>query len=346
MSINLKKYFFPLSENPGTVNGTILITGASGLVGSHLIKTLVQQGKYVRALYHSSIPQFDYANKVEWVHGDILDVPSIEDAMSGVKQVYHCAAIVSFNPKQKELLHKTNIDGTANIVNVCLDNNVEKLVYASSVSALGRIRQSERVSEKMQWSEETNNSEYGKTKYFAEMEVWRAVGEGLKAVIVNPTIILGSADWNKGSSAIFKNVYNQFPWYTDGVTGFVDVEDVAKAMIMLMESDISTERFIISAENISYGELFTLIAKTFGKNPPHKKVTPLMAEVIWRAEAFRSSFNGRQPLVTKETAKTAQAKVRFDNSKLLKFLPQFQYTPLKQTITRICNEYKKMYNLS
>lgn len=324
----------------------ILITGATGLVGSHLIKALVKQGKTVRALYHSAIRQFDDADKVEWIQGDILDMSSLEEAMVGVKQVYHCAAIVSFNPKQKELLHKTNVEGTANVVNVCLDNNVEKLVYVSSVSALGRIRHNELISEKMQWSEETNNSEYGKAKYFAEMEVWRAVGEGLNAAIVNPTIILGNADWSKGSSAIFKNVYNQFPWYTEGVTGFVDVEDVVKAMILLMESDISTERFIISAENMSYAQLFTLIAKKFGKNPPHKKVTPLMAELVWRAEALKSSFNGGQPLVTKETARTAQAKVRFDNSKLLKFFPQFQYTPLEQTITRICNEYKKMYNLT
>lgn len=344
MIINLKKYFSSLSEHSSV--SKVFVTGASGLVGSHLIKALVRQGKTVRALYRSSVPQFDNADNVEWVQGDILDMPSLEEAMIGVKQVYHCAAIVSFNPKQKELLRKTNVEGTANVVNICLDNNVEKLVYVSSVSALGRIRMNEMISEKMQWSEETNNSEYGKAKYFAEMEVWRAVGEGLNAVIVNPTIILGSADWSKGSSAIFKNVYNQFPWYTEGVTGFVDVEDVVKAMIMLMESEINTERFIISAENMSYVQLFTLIAKKFGKNPPHKKVTPLMAELVWRAQALKSSFNGGQPLVTKETARTAQAKVRFDNSKLLKFIPQFQYTSLEQTITRICNEYKKMYNLT
>jgi nucleoside-diphosphate-sugar epimerase len=346
MILNTKKYFSPSSKYSGNVNESILVTGASGLVGSHLVKALVQQGKSVRALYRSSIPQIEYADKVEWVQGDILDAPLLEEAMNGVNRVYHCAAIVSFNPKQKQLLYQTNIEGTANVVNTCLTGNVEKLVYVSSVSALGRLRQNEPISEKMRWSEETNNSEYGKTKYFAEMEVWRAVGEGLNAVIVNPTIVLGSADWNKGSSAIFKNAYNQFPWYTEGITGFVDVEDVVKAMILLMESNIVAERFIISGDNMSYMQLFTLIAKAFGKKPPHKKVTPLMAEIIWRAEAFRTSFNGAQPFVTKETARTAQAKVRFDNSKLLKFFPRFQYTPLQETVARISKEYKKIYNLT
>jgi nucleoside-diphosphate-sugar epimerase len=323
----------------------VLVTGASGLVGSHLVQALIQRGTNLKALYRSTISQYN-VDKVEWIQGDILDICSLEDAMDNVKQVYHCAAIVTFNPKQRRLLHVTNIEGTANIVNACLNKGVEKLLYVSSVSALGRIRQNELVSEKMQWSEETNNSEYGRTKFFAEMEVWRGIGEGLNAVIVNPTIILGAADWNKSSSAIFKNMYNEFPWYASGVTGFVDVQDVVKAMMLLMESNISNERFIISAANLSYGELFTNIAKAFNKKTPYKKVTPFIAELVWRAEALRSSFNGHQPLVTKETARTARAKVYFDNSKLLQFLPQFQYTPMQESIMRICNEYKTMHNLS
>ena len=186
----------------------ILVTGATGLVGSHLIKTLTACKKNVRALYRTSIPQFENADKVEWMRGDILDIYSLQDAMQDVNKVYHCAAIVSYDPKQKKLLHTTNIEGTANVVNACIETNVEKLLYVSSVSAIGRMRQKEMISEQMQWSEETNNSEYGRTKYYAEMEVWRGIGEGLNAVIVNPTIILGALDWNKTSSAIFKNVYN------------------------------------------------------------------------------------------------------------------------------------------
>lgn len=328
------------------IHNKILVTGATGLVGSHLIKALLQQHKCVRAIYRSQIPPLQDADKVEWVKGDILDVSFLQESMENIGYVYHCAAIVSFNPKEKALLHKTNIEGTANVVNVCIDNGVEKLVHVSSVSSLGRIRQGETISEKMQWSEETNNSEYGRTKHLSEIEVWRAAGEGLNTVIVNPTIILGNADWNNGSSAIFKNVYNEFPWYTTGTTGFVDAEDVARAMILLMESDIISERFIVSSANMSYGELFSLIAKSFDKKPPYKKVTPLIAELVWRMEALKSSFNGAKPLVTKETARTAQAQVYFDNTKLLDHLPQFQYTPIEETITRICAEYKKRYNLN
>lgn len=323
----------------------ILVTGASGLLGSHLVRELVNQNKKVKALYRSSIPVFENADKVEWVKGDILDVISLEEALAGVDCVYHCAAIVSFNPKEKQQLHQTNIEGTANVVNACLSAGVQKLLHVSSVSALGRIRQNEPITEKMKWTPETSNSEYGKSKYLAEMEVWRGVGEGLNAVIVNPTIILGVADWNNSSSALFKSTYKEFPWYTDGVTGFVDVEDVVSAMVMLMNSEISGERFIVSGENTTYQNLFNLIANAFGKKQPHKKVTPFIAAVVWRLEKVKAFFTGKKPLVTKETAKTAQAKVYFDNSKLLKFLPSFKYTALEDSVTRICAGFKKMYNL-
>jgi dihydroflavonol-4-reductase len=324
----------------------ILITGAGGLVGSHLAQALVQKGEAVKALYRSTIPQFELSDKIEWCRGDILDISSLQDAMNDIKHVYHCAAVVSFAPKQKKLLYKTNVEGTANVVNISLDCEVEKLLYVSSVSAIGRLKRKEPITEKMQWSEEYNSSEYGRTKYYAEMEVWRSVGEGLSAVIVNPTIILGAADWSKGSSAIFRNVYNEFPWYTEGVTGFVDVEDVVKAMIMLMENGITAQRFILNAINMSYGELFSIIAKTFGKKPPYKKVNRFIAEFVWRAEALKSKLNNTIPLITKETALTAQAKAYFDNSKLLKFLPQFQYASIQCSIERICSQYKEMYHLT
>jgi len=189
----------------------IFVTGASGLVGSHLVRALLQQQRKVKALYRNNIPTFDGAESVQWIKGNILDIISLEEAMYNVQQVYHCAAMVSFNPKERKEMNKTNIEGTANVVNECLNAGVEKLLHVSSVSALGRIRQNEIISEKMKWTPETSNSEYGKSKFLAEMEVWRGVGEGLNAVIVNPTIILGAADWNNSSTAIFKNVYKEFP---------------------------------------------------------------------------------------------------------------------------------------
>lgn len=321
----------------------ILITGSTGLVGSHLIQALIAKNEPVKALYRGSIP-FEHA-LIEWIRADILDIVTLEEAMQGIEQVYHCAAIVSFNPRERKALHKTNIEGTANIVNACLNTGVKKLLFVSSVAALGRIREDKPINETMNWTEETSNSEYGKSKFLAEMEVWRGIGEGLNAVIVNPTIILGSGNWNKGSASVFKSAYNEFPWYTEGTTGFVDVHDVVKAMITLMNSSINAERFILSAETSTYRNLFTLIANAFGKKPPTRSVTPLIAAIVWRLETFKAMFTGKQPLLTKETAKTAQAKVSFDNSKLLKHLPDFKYTPLTTSIKRICAELKTMYKL-
>lgn len=324
----------------------ILVTGASGLVGSHLITQLLHNGKKVRAIYRSDIPNFLGADKVEWVRGDILDVMALEESMIGVEQVYHCAAVVSFNPKKRGMMYHTNVEGTANVVNACLDAKIQKLLFVSSVAALGRIRENTPINETMNWSEETSNSEYGKTKYFAEMEVWRGISEGLHAVIVNPVIILGAGNWDAGSSGIFKSAYDEFPWYTEGSSGFVDVLDVINAMILLMESKVVSERVILCGENISYREIFTQIAKGFGKKPPHKKVTPVLVAFVWRIEAFKAFFNSKDPLLTKETALTAAAKVNFDNSKLKKLFPEYIYTPISDSIIRICGELKKMHNLT
>ncbi len=321
----------------------IFVTGATGLLGSHLLQALLRQGQSVKALYRSRIPQFENVEKVEWIQGDILDVPLLTEALQDVQQVYHCAAIVSFQPKQKEELYKTNAEGTANVVNVCLETGVQKLLYVSSVAALGRPENKE-IDETSHWSAH-NSSEYGKSKHLAEMEVWRGSGEGLEAVIVNPSIILGAGDWNEGSSKIFQTVYNEFPWYTDGVTGFVDVLDVVNAMILLMNSNITAERFILNADNVRYKDLFDSIAENFGKNKPHRKVMPTLASLIWRSEVLRSLFSGSRPLLTKETARAAQTKIFYNNTKLLRALPHFQYRPLQQSIFRICNEYKKKLSL-
>ncbi len=322
----------------------ILVTGSAGLLGTELITQLLSQGKEVRAIYNKThLPGF-HLSGLGQIQCDILDVVGLEEAMRGIEEVYHCAAIVTFNPKRKAGMFKINIEGTANIVNAALDAGVKKMVYVSSVAALGRIREDEMVNETMNWTEETSNSSYGQSKYLAEMQVWRGIGEGLNAVMVNPVIILGPGDWNNGSSKIFKTVYDEFPWYADGTTGFVDVRDVAKAMIQLMDSDITAERFIISAENRSYRDLFNLIAKAFGKKEPYKKVTPLLSKMVWRLEALKSFFTGTDPLITKETAKTAMAKVNFDNGKLKRYLPGFTYRKIEDTILEICSVLQQKIN--
>lgn len=318
----------------------VFVTGGTGLLGSYLLRELVARGKKVSALYRKDIPQTTYSNQVQWIQGDIHDVVLLEEAMQSAKEVYHCAAMVSFHPKNKYQLLKVNAEGTANMVNAALKAGVQKLVHVSSVSALGRKRDGMEVTEETRWEEESNNSGYGRSKYFAEVEVWRGISEGLNAVIINPTLILGAGNWEEGSSALFKKAWNEFPWYTEGISGFVDADDVAKAMIMLMESDISNERFIISAENRPFREVFTAMATAFDKRPPHKKASPYMAGLLWRIEKVRGLFTGKEPLLTREAADTARRKVYFNSSKLLKALPGFFYKPLQQTIEECCDEYR------
>ena len=322
----------------------VLVTGASGLLGEELINQLLNNGQEVIALVHNNPIQIKHP-LLQVIQGNIFDILLLDDLVCQVQQVYHCAGIVSFSAKEKEQMIKVNIEGTANVVNACLTNNEIKLVHVSSVSALGRIREGEKINEKMNWTEETSNSFYGHTKYLGEMEVWRGIAEGLNAVVVNPTIILGGNRWDSGSMAIFKTAYEEFKYYTEGVSGFVDVHDVAEAMILLMNSSISGERFILSGENKAYRDIFSLIATSFNKRPPNKKVTPALAEFVWRLEAVKSSIFGTKHLLTKETARTAQAKVYFDTQKILNALPAFSFTPLDQTIRKACANISENYHL-
>lgn len=320
----------------------IFVTGGTGLLGSYLLRELVARDKKVMALYRNAIPQTSYTNRIQWIKGDIHDVVLLEDSMRQANEVYHCAGMVSFNPRKKYELLRVNAQGTANVVNAALATGIRKLVHVSSVAALGRKRDGMQVTEATRWEEETNNSNYGRSKYFAELEVWRGISEGLNAVIVNPTLILGAGNWETGSSAIFKKAWSAFPWYTEGVSGFVDAADVCKAMIMLMESDIVNERFIVSAENWPFRTVFTKMAEAFGKPAPHKKAPPFVTGLLWRIEKIRGLLTGSEPLLTRETVDTAGRKVYFDSTKLLNALPAFSYTPLQQTIATCCREYLAM----
>lgn len=320
----------------------VFVTGGTGLVGGYLLRQLLKEGKKVKALYRERFPSLlsqEEIRSIEWVKGGLFDIPLLYETCAACDEVYHCAGLVSFNPRKKDELVHVNMEGTANVVNACIEGKVRKLVHVSSVSALGRKRDGMTVNEDSKWSEESNLSNYGRSKYLAELEVWRGISEGLNAVIVNPVIILGVGDWNDSSAATFKNAYKEFPWYTEGISGFVDAGDVAMAMVRLMESDISGEKFILSAENLPYREIFNKMAASFGKKPPNRKVSKTMAGIVWRLEKLKSMFSGQDPLLTKETAETAQMKVYFDSSKLLNALPSFSYKPISQSIEEACREY-------
>lgn len=315
----------------------ILVTGASGFIGRHLVNHLSQQGLQVRALYNSHEPEEELKKMpgVVWQKCDLLDVFAVEEVMEGVDEIYHCAAVVSFMRKDRERLLHFNVESTANIVNQALEQDVRKMVYLSSVAALGRNELTKEITEEEQWEESKYNSVYALSKHLAEMEVWRAMGEGLNAVIVNPGIVLGEGNWNYGSARLMKLVYNEFPFYTAGINSWVDVQDVVKAMYGLMKSDVEAERFILSEGNHAYREVFGQMAKALGKRPPYIKANRLMTGLVWRWNRLRNVIFGSTVTVTKETARTSQKKVFYNNTKLQQYLPGFSYTPQHQTIERM-----------
>jgi dihydroflavonol-4-reductase len=321
----------------------ILVTGGSGFIGAYIIKELVEKGYAVRAIRHSSnAPFFIPAHineKVEWVPGDVLDVVSLHEAMDGVDAVIHSAAKVSFNDNDRSSLYKINIDGTANVVNIALENNVKRFVHVSSVAAIGRTLTGETINEEKKWQSGKMHTTYAISKYQAELHVWRGAAEGLNMVIINPSTVLGYGDWNMSSCAIFKSVYKEFPWYTKGINGFVAVADVAKAAVLLMESKESHDRFIVNGDNWTFQQLFNTIADGFGKKHPHREATPFVGKLAWRIEKLKSMMSGKKPLLTRESARVAQSVTYFDNSKILKALPGFSFTPLEKAIQKNCEQY-------
>jgi nucleoside-diphosphate-sugar epimerase len=322
----------------------VLVTGGTGFLGSYIIRALVKKGYKVRAIRRSTskLPFFIPASvleQVEWVEGDVLDVLSLEEAMEDVDYVIHSAAIVSFVRSERKMMYKVNVEGTANVVNMALEKNIKKLVHVSSIAALGRTTDGSHVNEEKKWQDNKSNTHYAKSKYRGELEVWRGISEGLNAVIANPSTILGYGDWNNSSCAIFKKVHDEFRWYSTGINGFVDVEDTAKAIIQLMESDISEQRFIINAENLPFKKLLETIADSFGKKRPSKKITPFLVGLAWRLEAIRSLATGKKPVLTEESTRVAESKTFFENDKLLKALPGFSFIPLEESIQNACEKY-------
>jgi nucleoside-diphosphate-sugar epimerase len=320
------------------------VTGGTGFLGAYIIRDLVEKGFSVRAIRRANkqLPFFispSVLNKVEWLEGDILDVVSLEESMAGMDAVIHAAAKVSFHASDRSEMFRTNIEGTANVVNLALEAGIRKVVYVSSVAALGRTKNGDTVTEAKKWEENKMNTNYALSKYHAEMEVWRGMGEGLNVTVVNPSTIIGYGDWNTSSCAIFKNVYQEFPWYTTGVNGFVDVEDVSKAVVLLLGVESSGDRFILSGDNWSFRQLFNEIAQGFNKKLPHRLATPVLGEIAWRFEKLRSLVTGKRVVLTKESARVSQTKTYFDTTKIENRLSGFRFTPLSQSIEKACRNY-------
>lgn len=326
----------------------ILITGCNGLIGSFIARKFLREGYSIRAIRRQkSNMQLvkDIEHAIEWVEGDILDPLFLTKALTGIDTVIHAAAIVSFSPADHENMFKVNIEGTSNIVNACLTKNIRKLYYISSIAALGRNKQSSLINEEAQWESSAINSVYAETKHLAELEVWRGIAEGLQAVIVNPSIVLGPGDWDKSSTRLFKYIWEENPFYTEGCMNYVDVRDVADIIFRLINSEISSERFILNAGSISFRELFNKIAEQLEKKKPSIHIMPWMAAIAWRIERLRSLLTGSNPLITQETALLAQTSFAYDNSKIRRTLP-YTFRNLDDSIAWTCTELKNRLNVT
>lgn len=333
----------------------ILVTGATGMVGFHLLLQLQQQNMPVKALYRSDKKlnkiktyfekeqQLAWFEKISWLKTDILDIPKLTIAFVGVTQVYHCAALVSFQPKDVLKLEKTNIEGTANVVNLCLQQAETdpdfKLCYVSSIATLGAGNVNNRlIDEETDWNPELPHSDYAFTKFGAEMEVWRAQQERLNIVIINPGVIFGNYFYTEGSNLILKKIKQGLRFYTTGKVGIVAVNDVVKAMILLMNNNTFGERFIAVAQDISYQDLFTILAEAFNKKPPKYKVKSWVTKWLWKFDWFFSTLFFLNRSLTQSLGKSLHNKDIHTSDKLLKTI-NFSFTNMPEFLQQLAKKY-------
>jgi len=317
----------------------ILITGATGLIGSFITHKLIAEGEKIRILTRKTSnlqPLSNIISQIDVFEGDILDIPSLEKAYEGVDQIIHCAAVVSFGDVGIDRLFKVNVEGTKNVVNVALDHKIAKLIYLSSIAAIGRDPKLDSIDENTLWVESDFNSMYAKSKYAAELEVWRGIEEGLCAAIVNPSIVLGPSNWNKSSTKIFKNVYQGMVFYPSGYTNLVDVRDVVDAICLLRKSNIAGERYIISGHSTSYHDFFTQIAAGFGKKPPFIKLSKGFALLAYFILRIFAPFYLQKRFINRETIVISSQDFHYSNQKFKKAF-DFTYRPLHESIAWVCN---------
>ncbi|MCO5935657.1 NAD-dependent epimerase/dehydratase family protein [Mucilaginibacter sp. RB4R14] len=316
----------------------ILVTGATGFLGAELAKELILRRNKVRCTKRASsiIPKIlePFVDKIEWVNADLMDAAALEDALEGITQVYNCAAFVSLKQADKEPMIRTNVRGTANLVDLCNEKGI-RMVHTSSVAAVGEAKPGELITENNHLDSSTETDGYAISKLESEMEVWRGIAEGLDAVIVNPTIIIGVSAGTTGSGQIFETVRKGLKFYTGGTIGFVDVQDVAKCMIALMETNLSGERYIINAENRPYKHLFEEIAGCLNVPAPKTLAKPWMMELAWRGASFIGLLTGKAPALDKTSARAASNSREFDNSKIKQAIG-FKFKPVSETIKEVC----------
>ena len=310
------------------------ITGISGFLGSYLAKQLIDNGEQVIGIKRSHTRMDlleNYVDKIIWYDADILDLPSHEIAMKEATKVYHCAAKIGFEENTRASMYKVNAEGTANIVNVALSYKIKKMIHVSSVAALPVPKENELIDENSEWSNNPYPSHYGKSKFMAEREAYRAMAEGIETIIVNPSTIIGAGHWTEGSGNFFENVNNGFPFYTDGSVGFIDVRDVVTCMIKLMNSDIKNDKFILSTENINFKKFFSTIAISLNKKVPTMKVSKTLGYIAIVVDKLQVIFSRRERMVTKETLILGNLKTAYSNEKIKKTIVH-EFIPIEKSI--------------
>lgn len=320
----------------------ILVTGATGFLGSELVCQLLLRGEKIRAIKRdtSRIPPILQGKKeIEWFNADILDYFALSEAMEGIKKVYHCAAFVSFNPKDRKEMLKVNVEGTARLLNISMEKKINRFLHVSSIAAIGESKKGNLITERDHWKFGTGQSAYSISKYKSEMEVFRAAAEGLSTVIVNPSIIIGKNAGKEGSGQLFESIKNGLNYYPGGCSGYVDVADVAKSMILLMESSISTERFIINSENLTYKDFFKNIAEKFGRKAPAIALKPWMLYLAYLASPIIKLFTNRKISLSKDTISSAFKKHKYSNEKIKKTL-NLHFKPVADSVSEICQHFK------
>ncbi len=322
----------------------VLVTGGTGFLGSYILRYLVREGYTNIIAIKRPTSQLalvsDIFDQITWVDVDILDVVTLANVFIGIDEVYHASAVVTFDEKNVDQLMKVNINGTANIINAALTNNIKKMLYVSSVAAIGRSGKNELISEETPWQKSKYNSKYSISKFQAELEVYRGISEGLNVAIINPSIIVGAGYWNATSVQLFHQIGNGLKIYPVGSNGFVDVRDVARFAILLMEQNKFGEKYIVCGDNLLYKKFFEMVADGINKPKPTLKLSPILAKFAAYIEAFRTTLLGGTSLITIETARTASHHFNYDNSKS-KNIANFEYTSLHQTIQETGRLYIK-----
>ncbi len=329
-----------------------LITGATGLIGAHVAFQLLKQQKTVVAIkrnnsdiaktkklfsYYSS----DYKNlfeQIKWIEADVCDIYSLLDALDGIDTVYHCAGFVSFNKRDTKQVYKINVEGTANVVNACLEKNIKTLCHVSSIATLQNPDITTNINETIYWKSSPHASNYAISKYNGEREVWRGIEEGLQAVIVNPSIVFGPGFWNQSSGKLISTCYKGTPFYTNGSSAVVNALDVATCMIALVDKGLVGKRYIISESNLCFKEIISDIQKQFNKKEPQITAgRPLLTLAKW-AESISRFFSGKEQQISTDIINSILEKNSYSTDLIKKEL-NYEFISFHETIKFICAAY-------